>query len=78
MPEKDADCRFPLKAGQAVGDFYFEQTYLIIFSWKACFVQGLIFLSAHFFYVQLYWPIFKPRLNIIFAIYNRYPATPFP
>jgi hypothetical protein len=44
--EKDADCTVPIKSGQAVGARGFltsTKVTLIIFTWKACFVLGLIF-----------------------------------
>jgi hypothetical protein len=63
MMEKEADCRLPLKAGQAVGAWgisYFDCNYITIFTWKACFVQGLNVYSAHFFYTYPYRPVFNP------------------
>jgi hypothetical protein len=37
-----------------LGDSYFDCNYITIFTWKACFVQGLNVYSAHIFYCYLY------------------------
>jgi hypothetical protein len=80
MMERDADCRLSLKAGQAVGagDSFFDCNYINIFTWKACFVQGLNFYSAHFFYAYLYDPVIKPAVNIILRYISTHPFTPIP
>ncbi|OQP62306.1 hypothetical protein A3860_28485 [Niastella vici] len=65
----------PAKAGQAVGpgDSFFDCNYINIFTWKACFVQGLNVYSAHFFYTYLYGPAFKPTVNIILRHITTHP-----
>jgi len=73
--ERAADCRLPLRRDRlwGPGDSFFDCNYINIFTWKACFVQGLNVYSAHFFYAYLYGPAYKPTVNIILRDITAHP-----